>query len=407
VPANNPFQIHGLARGPFFTDRADEIRRIAAALSTPGTKLLLVGRRRMGKSSALAEAAERARRRHKTVVLEVDLSTVSSLADVGTRLLDAAFAALGRRWKDVTATLLQRLQLGVRLVPDATGTMGASFDVALRDADPVAQQRALERVLDTIAEIGGAKGRRVSIILDEFQRVGHVGGEAAEWHLRGVVQKHDTVSYVFAGSELGVIERMTAERGAFYELLTPLPFGPIDPGHMTAWIRDRMRGVGLAATEEVARRCLALAGDRTRDVVLLAHHTVLEARSGRSKVVTTEQVNRAFAALVDEQDLQWGARWARLTVGMQQVLRAVAAGTSGLTSAAMRRDFGLGPTGTVTNAASALMERELLLRTPDLAVGYRFDNPYFRGWVLARALHDLGRHLPVVTLPPLRDPSAR
>ena len=293
---------------------------------------------------------------------------------------------------------------GIRLVPGALhGLPGASLDVSLRDAPAAEQQRSLETVLDTIAELARAKGRRAAIVMDEFQRIGAVGGEAAEWHLRGVVQRHDRVSYVFAGSELGVIARMTGAGGAFYELLTPLVVGPMEHDHLAAWMADRMRGVGLHPERGVAPRILALAGDRTRDVVLLAHHTVQAVRAAPGTRVTAAQVDAAFAAVVAEQDPQWSARFAELTTGMQQVLRAVAVGTAGLTTAAMRREFGLGVTGTVTNMAAALAAREVLVRDAGAPTGYRFDSPYFRGWVLERALPDLGVHVAVTATPPPRD----
>ncbi|MDE3127897.1 MAG: ATP-binding protein [Gemmatimonadota bacterium] len=393
MPRPNPFQIHGLARGPFFTDRAAELRAATHALRTPGEKLLVIGPRRTGKSSLLAEAADRARRAG-VAVLEADLSTAGTVADVGTRLLDAAVRTLGRRWKDAVSTLAARVTPGVRLVPGPHGLPAASLDVSLRDAPAADQQRSLETVLDTIADLARAKKRPVAIVMDEFQRIGTVGGEEAEWHLRGVVQRHDAVSYLFAGSELGLIARMTGPGGAFYELLTPLEVGAIEPAHFAAWIDDRMRAVGLRPERGVAEQVLALTGDRTRDVVLLAHHTVEAARATGTRV-TAAQVEAAFAAVVAEQDPQWTGRWSELTAGMQQVLRAVAVGAAGLTTAAMRREFGLGPTGTVTNMAAALVARDVLVRDAAAPTGYRFDSPYFRGWVLGRALPDLGRHVPV------------
>ena len=395
----NPFQIHGLARGAYFTNRAAELHRMAHALRTPGEKVLLLGRRREGKSSALAEAADRARRGGVAVV-EADLSTAGTLADVGTRLLDAAVRTVGRKWKDAVSTFAARIKPGIHLVPGpSAGVLGASLDVSLRDAPAGEQQKTLESVLDTIAELAAARGRRVGVVIDEFQRIGHVGGESAEWLLRGVVQRHERVSYVFAGSEMGMIERMAGKGGAFYQLLSPLEMGPIGAEHFSTWIHDRMRTSGLRPERDVAPRILALAGPRTRDVVLLAHHTWEVAHAGRGAAVKVEQVDAAFTAIVEEMAPQWSARWTELTAGMQQVLRAVAVGQSGLTTAAMRREFALGPTGTVTNMASALVTRELLARSADAPTGYEFDSPYLRGWVLARALGDLGRHVPVTTVP--------
>jgi hypothetical protein len=405
----NPFQIHGLATGPFFTDRAAEVKRITRTLSTPGEKLLLVGRRRMGKTSALAVARKRVERQSGTVIA-ADLSTVSTLADFTGSILDAASRTLGRRWGDVIARFAQRLQAGLRVAPDPkTGLLAARFDVSLRDADAERQRQSLERVLDTIEEFAAERKVRVGLILDEFQRIRRVGGDTGVWHLRAILQRHRHMSYVLAGSELGLIREMTSPNGAFFDMLTPLHVGPIDPAHFAPWIESRMETAGLrpaSGADGVGGACLALAGPRTRDVVLLAHRTVeiasrqqLLPRARAAGHVTHETVTAAFEELVAEQDPQWGATWNGLTALQQNVLRAVAGASSGLTTGAVLSHFSLGATGTATNAAGALIERELLVKTSEAPSGYAFDNPFFRGWVIARALPDVGLHLPVTHHP--------
>ena len=52
----NPFRVHGVVEGDFFTNRTDEIDKISRALTEPGSKLLVYGPRRMGKTSAILEA---------------------------------------------------------------------------------------------------------------------------------------------------------------------------------------------------------------------------------------------------------------------------------------------------------------------------------------------------------------
>ena len=53
---NNPFKIHGIVEGEYFTDRTDELRLMVRSLTEPGNKLLVYGPRRMGKTSAILNA---------------------------------------------------------------------------------------------------------------------------------------------------------------------------------------------------------------------------------------------------------------------------------------------------------------------------------------------------------------
>ena len=71
-------------------------------LREPQGKLLVTGPRRMGKTSTLARAVERLRRDGDAALL-ADLSTATTTVDLANRVLAAATASLGRRWKDVVA----------------------------------------------------------------------------------------------------------------------------------------------------------------------------------------------------------------------------------------------------------------------------------------------------------------
>lgn len=391
-----PFQIHGLARGGAFTDRAAEVGTIVRALRTPGHKLLLLGRRRMGKSSALAAAADRAAR-HRTLVVAVDCMVATSLTELATLIVDASVRTLGRRWKDTLQTFVSRLTPGLTMTSNSkSGDVSVRWDVTLGDARE--EQKRLEQALDALETIAAERGASVGVVLDEFQQIGRIAGEAGEWMLRGVLQRHVHVSYVLAGSELSLIERMTGRGGAFYDMLTPLPFGAIDADHFGRWIEERMRGAGLEPARGVGAECVRLAGPRTFDIVLLADHAFAAAR-GEAGTITIETVARAFAAVVEEQAFAWEARWSELASQQQAVLRALAAANTGLTTGATLARFGLGSSSATTRAVQALADRELVLRDSAAPTGYAFDNPYFRGWVVARALPALGIHLPVTALP--------
>lgn len=392
-----PFQVHGLARGSAFTDRATEVGAIVRALRTPGHKLLLLGRRRMGKSSALAAAAERAAR-HRVLVVAVDCMVATSLTELATLIVDASVRALGRRWKDTLQTFVARLTPGVTMTSNPkSGDVSVRWEVSL--AEPREEQKRLEQALDALETIAEERGATIGIVLDEFQQIGRIAGEAGEWMLRGVLQRHVRVSYVLAGSEMALIERMTGKGGAFYDMLSPLPFGPIEPEHFATWIEDRLRGAGLKPVAGVGAECVRLAGPRTFDIVLLAEHTFSMGRGQPGGKVNLDTVSHAFAAIVEEQAFAWEARWSELAAQQQAVLRALAAADSGLTTGTTLARFGLGSSSATTRAVQALTDRELVLRQPEAPSGYAFDNPFFRGWVVARALPALGIHLPATSLP--------
>ena len=117
----NPFRIHGVVEGEYFTDRAEEVTRIVRTLREPAAKLLVYGPRRMGKTSAILRAIAR-HQQEGGVAFLADLSTASTLADAANRILEAAGKALGKRWKDSLQDLIKGIGFKVTLTPDgATG----------------------------------------------------------------------------------------------------------------------------------------------------------------------------------------------------------------------------------------------------------------------------------------------
>jgi hypothetical protein len=388
----NPFRIGGAVSGRHFTDRASERRRIQRALTTPQAHLLVFGPRRMGKTSTLRTVQEDLAKRGRHVIM-ADLSTASVASDMTNRLLRAAVTELGRRWRDTVPALLQRLSVRVSLTPDPSGTLLPSLDAGIRDAGLDEQRSTLGNVLDAIEQLAAAKRTRIGVILDEFQEIHRFGGEQAEAYLRGVIQHHKHVSYVLAGSDERLIRAMIGSRRAFYKLLEPMAFGPMDSDHLARWIEERMAASGVRA-DAIGPRILTLAGPRTRDVVQLARYTFdIARRFGRA---TVTEVDDAFRQIVLTEDSPIRALWDGLSPLQQNVLRAVAARSTGLTTRSTRRQFGLSETGPTTKAVQTLVSRDLLVKVDR---EYLYDSPFVRGWVIANTLGDVGVSLPITHLP--------
>ena len=385
LPPANPFRIGGIVTGDHFADRAEELRRIEQALLEPGDKLLVYGPRRMGKSSTLDRALAMVNEREGAVAFRADLSGATTVTDIANRVLQAGSAALGRRWKDVVASLAQRLTLNVTVQIDpSTGlpvlTIGARGRVG-----PLEEQRmSLERVLAGLEQIADERRIRLGVVLDEFQTIHRFGGEEAEWHLRGVIQQHQHVSYVVAGSDITLIEAMQGKARAFYQLFRPLYHGPIEPQLFAEWLDERLTGAGVNP-HGAGAHIVAAAGPRTRDVVELAR-AVYDAAAPAGEV-HDQTLETALRELLDTYGEQFRRTWDDLPGSQQNVLRAVAAGEEQLYGRASQELFGFRSTAEIAQAVRALADREILLITP---TGLSFDSPFMRAWVAQNALPDVG-----------------
>jgi hypothetical protein len=348
----------------------------------------------MGKTSALLRAMRQVASRGGRA-FAADLSTASSMADMANRLLESAHRALGRRWQDVAGDIARRVGVTVTMSPDhASGMMLPSIAIDGRNTDPAEQSQTFVRVLDAIEAMAADRETTVGIVLDEFQEISTLGGEQAEWQLRGAIQHHRHASYVLAGSGMHLIRRMVEPSRALYGLLDVLYFGPMDQDHLATWIDARMTAAGVRA-RGVGERAISIAGPRTRDIVQLA--LVCFDRTVTSRRAAPADVDAAFAEVVQRTDDMARAIWHTLTPHQQNVLRAVAVSGTGVMSRPTVQRFALRSTASISKALGTLVQRGVLTREP--GADYEFDSPFFRGWVVSRTLPDAGIKLPVTYLP--------
>ena len=108
----NPFRIHGLVAGNYFTNRDDELKRLVHALNDPGSKLLVYSPRRMGKTSTVMNAIDTVNKNGGHAFL-ADLSTASTAVDMANRILAAASRIIGKKWKDFVTDVVSRLNVMV------------------------------------------------------------------------------------------------------------------------------------------------------------------------------------------------------------------------------------------------------------------------------------------------------
>lgn len=387
--------------GDDFTDRAPERKAIAEALRTPGGHLLLVGPRRIGKTSLLRAVQHDIRKKKGPPVLYLDLWSASTIEDMTTRLAVEASAVLGQKWTELVKKLAQRLQfkLEVRTLPD--GSLVPIPTVSFRDS-PLGEQRSrLVAALDTLEAQAKAHKVHLGVILDEFQeieRIGRAGSEddsvSAMRQVRAAIQHHRHVSYVFAGSDRALIARLSdPKHGPMHNLARRYEIGPLPEPHFAAWIEHRFVAMGIHA-RDCGSAIIALAGPRTRDVRTLAESAVDHARA--SGTLTPAALDAPLRDVVQQRRPQYESDWKELTVLQQNCLRAIAAGERRLTSAAVLTRYALGATSRTSKSLAVLAERSIVVRT---GTTYTFDDPFFRAWVIEAVLPDVGLTLPITHLP--------
>ncbi len=374
---SSPFRVGEQVTGEFFTDRAPEVNRILQAMKDP-SRLLVYGERRLGKSSAIRQAAIRAEHDGVAVVW-VDISTATSLADVTRRVVSGV--PYGWVWRQDLQTRLVRARLRVEARPDVAGNPVLALVPYGGAPNEERDRDDLGRIFGALDEVAGGKEYPVAAVLDEFQEIDEVSRRGA-WVLRDIMQTTHNLSFICAGSRTGLIQRLTGPEGAFHRFFESLTVGPLPPDHFGEWIEARMEGAGVSVEAGIGHRIIHLVGPRTQDCLQLARAAF--SLAGGSRTVTMVDVEAALRRTVLEDADRFETTWKAVAKSQQGVLRAVAVGERTLGSAEVRERFSLPSTPAITKAVRALRARRLLAQGATVA----YDDPFFREWVLLRAMPD-------------------
>jgi hypothetical protein len=363
----NPFFFEHTADRWSFTDREKILPIIEKLLNERGRRVLFYGRRRMGKTSLIDNAALKA----STQIIKVDLSLVVGLTEAATLLLnqiprppDAIFGKIAK------------------LVEKKLGSVSVSlwkfaFKADLRQST---SQANIDVALDFIEAVAEAEDIIYTVWLDEFQEIWKLGGEDIAWRIRALSQRHHHINYFFSGSDHRLLKRMTDPKAAFFKQLETIEVGPIDPELMAKWIDARMKQGGIPA-KNIGADIVAVAGPCTGDIVRVAK-TAFDILAAGHKGEDGDVAARAMNDISLRQlHNEHAAFWRQMTLVQRAVLRALAAGRAPQSAETVSL-FGIGSPSNAGAAVEALVEAQFLARNSD-GRGVFFDSPFFKQWVAA------------------------
>jgi uncharacterized protein len=367
---DRPFKTDQIVKSPHFTDRENETRRVIRAMRHR-ERLVLYGERRQGKSSIIARAADKLRA-EGGIVISVDVWKLENLEGLNRAILSAIPAS----W--LTGKRLETLGRSLR------GVFSLSFDdegrpvVALgagRVHDPHPEE-TLESILRALDEIASQGDAAVVVVIDEFQHLDRLRPDGSAL-LRSITQETGKLSYVLAGSIVGMVTDLIGPKGPFHGV-DRIQIKEIDPSYLGSWIDHRLQTHGVEAEAGLGALIIERAGPVTEYVMRLAkvvHRIGLEA--GRADHRTTQL---AFDEIVSDQDGTFDLVWDKVSTTKRQILRGIADGEERLTALIFLQRYGIGSSSAASHATRELRNDGILAPGKP----HRVSDPFFAAWVRRR-----------------------
>ncbi len=370
----NPFVFGEIIDDENFVNRTMELRQLVRDLAD-GQKVFLLSPRRFGKSSLVAMALLKLKKRHiHTVSLTV--SSYSSYAQFLEKFAEKVLRAAGP-WDRVKDWVTR---FGRQVKPDVnynitTGEVslslgkGAAFDPA-----PIAPE-----VFALPGELTRNGDFRMAICLDEFQQITQFNGGSVENVIRNQVQEQRGVGYVFAGSQPSLMQEMLSASRPFHKAGPQMFLDKIAASDWKEFIGGQFRKRGRTLDEPALQSLLNAADLIPYDVQRIAHELWDYAELQNKKQLNTADVEAVVDALVSGQSTYYELLWEQLAPRQRAALQALAAsGAAAIYSQVVREEFRLGPASTVQKALQSLDSRDILDRYKGK---YFFLDPLFPIWI--------------------------
>lgn len=347
----NPFNYLQLATGDRFYDRKEMLSDLRSRFLSGQTNVVLYGPRRYGKSSLVAELMASLEKAGLSCVA-FDLVKMPTL-DI---FLNSYATKIYRKLAPVRFGIGQIASFFKRLRPklmiDANGEAGVSFDASATAMGP----EELSEVLDLPQRL--ASGRRIVVVLDEFQEVGDLlPNDGFERVMRSVIQGHENVSYLFLGSRYHLLRRMfTDHNRPFYKSALTMMLDKPPAEESVAFVAERFESGGLAISSDAARRLVARIENIPYYIQQLGFETFRLVDDDGRKTASPDDVDAAYARLAGFNRDQYEQLMLAFSPAQKKLLLALAREETEEFDEKYRRRYLLGVSSSVNSAKKKLLE---------------------------------------------------
>lgn len=228
-------------------------------------RLVLLGDRRMGKTSLVEHTLADG----DSLLVSVDLLGLASVEDFMDRVLARLETVLSSK-----RLLTKHLPPAMKEALSAVSSLRVDLPFVQVEAKPTKASTVMQ-VMGLLARV--SEWKPLTVFFDEFQETVDRLEEKSAQHLlgvlRGEIQRHDRIAYLFAGSAKdSLADIFTASGSPFYQSARILEVGPLPREDMAQFLTTQFARGGRTLDESVLTALFSLAGDNPNDLQQLSYH---------------------------------------------------------------------------------------------------------------------------------------
>lgn len=261
-----------------------------------GQSVVILGPRRLGKTSLILEMIERIKSRFFTCYIDIfKVTTIKGLAE---SIIDAVyvnknlFSFVSNAKKNIVQ-LMKQVQTNISL---------GDVEITLKLLGEENDQALFEHALNLVEEFSRKFGKPIVVFFDEFSDIMKLNGEKIVKKMRSIIQLQKNSIYVFSGSQEGLMKEVFANnKSAFYRFARIIEIGNLDEKQLSQYIRDKFNTLKVKIEENALEYILKKFRAHPYYTQLVCQNLYLILLRTHQKIINLSCVHQGFKeAFIEE-----------------------------------------------------------------------------------------------------------
>lgn len=366
----NPFNYISIAQGDNFYDRIEETKRIVDTLQG-GNNLVLLAPRRYGKTSLVFRAIEQLEQKGISCVY-FDLMPVYSLESFAELYLQALYSKLSSKER-----LIQLIAALKSIRPKMTFDAFGKPEFGIEFIEPKVSIATIAQLLE-LPETIAQEGKRLVVVMDEFQEIRKLHKFGLEALLRSKIQLQHHANYLFLGSKTHIMQDMFMDKNKpFYNSAITLQISTLPERETIDFITSRFADSSIRISEQQCLYILSRVENIPYYIQLLCAE-IWQYMMPNLHEVTNEIIDDCFARVVELKSDYYFERTDRLSALQKRLLVALTKSGQNIYSADYIMRNQLVGASSLQKAVAVLLDEGIIDKNGST---YSFCNPFYKQYI--------------------------
>lgn len=366
----NPFNYISIAEGDNFYDRVEETKRIVDTLQG-GNNLVLFSPRRYGKTSLVFRAMQQLEQQG-IICVYLDLTPVYSLESFAELYLQALYQK-----QTVFERFVKMLSELKDIRPKMTFNEFGKLEFGIEYIEPTISISTVAEIID-IPEKMAKEGKRVVVVMDEFQEIRRLAKFNIEALLRSKIQLQHHANYLFLGSKTHIIQDMfLAQNRPFYNSAATLQISTLPEKDTIEFIISKFASSKIVISEELCQYIIERVDNIPYYIQLLCAE-IWQYMMPDMHEVNRDIVDECFIRVVESKSDYYYERTVRLSPLQKRLLFALTESGENIFSGKYINKNRLVGASSLQKAVAVLLEEGIIDKKE---ATYSFCNPFYKYYI--------------------------